>query len=72
MIVQIQIYLLNETQKNQILQINNETNNYAIVCNYGTGDCISAEIDTMEGFEEHSAYIQSQGIPISEAETEEN
>lgn len=71
MITQIQIYLLTEEQIEKIIQINNETKNYAVICNYGLGDCISAEIDSLDGFEQHSSYIQSQGIGITEVEVED-
>jgi hypothetical protein len=71
MIIQIPIYLLTEAQKNQIVQINNETKNYAVICNYGTGDCISADIDTTAGFEQHASYIKSQAIEISEVDVED-
>ena len=71
MITQIPIYLLTEEQTNRIIQINNETKNYAVICNYGLGDCISAEIDSLDGFEQHSSYIQYQGIGITEVEVED-
>jgi hypothetical protein len=71
MITQIQIYLLNEAQTNRIIQINDETKNYAIICNYGLGDCISEEIDSLDGFEQHSSYIQTQGIGITEVDIED-
>jgi hypothetical protein len=72
MITQIQIYLLNDEQTSKIIEINNETKNYAIICNYGLGDCISAEIDSLDGFEQHTSYIQSQGIEITEIEVEDD
>ena len=71
MIIQIQIYLLNEEQRSKIIEINDQTKNYAIICNYGLGDCISAEIDSLDGFEQHSFYIQSQDIEITEVEVED-
>jgi hypothetical protein len=71
MIVQLQIYLLTEAQKNQIVQINNDTEKYAVICNYGLGNCISADIDTIEGFEQHASYVQAQAIAKTEVEIED-
>jgi hypothetical protein len=71
MIVQLQIYLLTEAQKNQIVQINNNTEKYAVICNYGLGNCISADIDTIEGFEQHASYVQAQAIAKTEVEIED-
>ena len=71
MITQLQTYLLTEAQKNQIQQINNETKNYAVICNYGLGECISADIDTIPGFEQHASYVQAQAIAKTEVEIED-
>jgi hypothetical protein len=68
----IQIYLLNEEQTNKIIEINDKTKNYAVICNYGLGECISAEIDILDGFEQHRSYIQTQNIEITEIEIEED
>ena len=58
--MEIQIILLNETQKAFIQNWNNESPNdiKAIICNYGAGDCIDYNCISMEGFEDLSTYFE--------------
>jgi hypothetical protein len=69
--MKIEIYLLNEEQLTNIININNITKNYAVICDYGYGYSIIKDIDTLEGFTQHKSYIESQNIISIEIDIEE-
>lgn len=53
----IQVILLDNTQKTWVLQKNEESENKAVICDYGTGECISYDVMTLDGFEDFAAYF---------------
>jgi hypothetical protein len=65
----IEVILIDETQENFVNAFNEESpvNVKAIICNYGTGKCVSSEVLTMEGFEDLATYFD--GATITEIET---
>jgi len=58
----VDIILINETQLNWINNYNISSNFKAIPCDYGTGNCILAEILTEEGYESLATYLSGSAV----------
>jgi hypothetical protein len=60
----IDIILLDQTQLAFVNNFNNESplNIQAIPCDYGTGECVTADVLTLEGFEDLATYLSGATI----------
>ena len=67
----ISVILLDSTQKSYVSSFNdgNPANIKAIICNYGSGDCISSDVLTLEGFEDLATYFS--GATLTDIEVTE-
>lgn len=68
----IKVYPLTVEQKEAVIAINNQTKKYAVICDYGNGPAISAEISGRVEFEQHMVYITSQNIEEQEVFVDED
>ncbi len=62
----IDIILLNETQLAWINNHNANSNYKAIPCDYGTGVCVTADVMTLEGYEDVATYLS--GATVTQVE----
>lgn len=62
----IDIILLDQIQLDFVNTFNNDShlNIQAIPCDYGTGECVTADVLTLDGFEDLATYLS--GAPITQ------
>jgi hypothetical protein len=66
----VEVILIDETQKIWVDNENENGNFKAPICDYGQGDCISADVLTLGGYEAWATYFD--GATVTEIELDFN
>jgi hypothetical protein len=60
------IYLLDETQIQQLNTINSQNNSKVIICDHGLGLCIENDFLNKPGYEAHTSWFNGESFEEAE------
>ena len=66
--MKLKVIYVEDSESKEIEGINKQTGCHLVVCNYGSGNCVSTEFYGDSNFSTHEQYIKSLGKSESEIE----